>query len=59
MGDDQGKLRLYDVNEFLTNPKQDDFNKLTSTLQEFKRNALDVFDDNHPTSVSATTTELH
>lgn len=56
LGDDQGKLRLYDVNEFLTNPKQDDFNKLSSTLQEFKRNTLDAFDDNHPTSVTSTTT---
>ncbi|CAF1084180.1 unnamed protein product [Adineta ricciae] len=56
LGDDQGKLRLYDVNEFLTNPKQDDFNKLSSTLQEFKRNTLDAFDDNHPTSVPTTTT---
>jgi dynein intermediate chain len=56
LGDDQGKLRLYDVNEFLTNPKPDDFNKLSSTLQDFKRNTLDAFDDNHPTSVSTTTT---
>ncbi len=34
--DDQGKLRLYDIKEFLTIPKQDDFNKLTSILQKFK-----------------------
>jgi len=56
LGDDQGKLRLYDVNEFLTNPKPDDFNKLSGTLQEFKRNTLDAFDDNHPTSITTTTT---
>lgn len=55
LGDDQGKLRLYNVNEFLTNPKQDDFTKLGSTLHEFKRNTLDAFDDNHPTSVTSTT----
>ncbi|CAF0745083.1 unnamed protein product [Rotaria sordida] len=55
LGDDQGKLRLYGVNEFLTSPKQDDFNKLSNTLQEFKRNTLDAFDDNHPTSVTTTT----
>ncbi|CAF0783184.1 unnamed protein product [Adineta steineri] len=58
LGDDQGKLRLYDVNEFLTNPKQDDFNKLSSTLQEFKRNTLDAFDDNHSTNVPTTTTNV-
>ncbi|CAF0777123.1 unnamed protein product [Rotaria sp. Silwood1] len=56
LGDDQGKLRLYGVNEFLTNPKQDDFNKLSNTLQEFKRNTLDAFDDNHPTSVTVAPT---
>ena len=54
LGDDQGKLRLYDVNEFLTNPKQDDFNKLSSTLQDFKRNTLDAFDDSHPLNAPAT-----
>ncbi|CAF4760625.1 unnamed protein product, partial [Rotaria sp. Silwood2] len=56
LGDDQGKLRLYGVNEFLTNPKPDDFNKLRSTLQDFKRNTLDAFDDNHPASVTTTAT---
>ncbi|CAF1274805.1 unnamed protein product [Rotaria magnacalcarata] len=56
LGDDQGKLRLYGVNEFLTNPKQDDFNKLSNTLQDFKRNTLDAFDDNHPTNTAAAAT---
>ncbi|CAF3650784.1 unnamed protein product [Rotaria socialis] len=55
LGDDQGKLRLYGVNEFLTNPKQDDFNKLSNTLQDFKRNTLDAFDDNHPTNAATAT----
>ncbi|CAF1673940.1 unnamed protein product, partial [Didymodactylos carnosus] len=44
LGDDQGKLRIYDVSESLTNPKQDDWTKFTQTLQECKRSALEVHD---------------
>ncbi|CAF0762922.1 unnamed protein product [Didymodactylos carnosus] len=49
LGDDQGKLTVYDVNELLTNPKQDDWTKFGHTLQEFRRSALEAFDDHQTT----------
>ena len=43
LGDDQGKLHMYGVNESLINSDQDDFNQLKYKLQDFKGN---TFNDN-------------
>lgn len=41
VGDDQGKISLFDVNEVYANPRQDDWTKLVKVLQDLKMSASD------------------
>uniref|UniRef100_A0A1B6CBH8 Cytoplasmic dynein intermediate chain n=1 Tax=Clastoptera arizonana TaxID=38151 RepID=A0A1B6CBH8_9HEMI len=60
VGDDLGKLWIYDVGEQLAQPRIDDWNKMVTTLQELKNNQADEEMDklslnSGPGSLSSTT----
>ncbi|CAF0703857.1 unnamed protein product [Brachionus calyciflorus] len=42
VGDDQGKINLFDVNELYANPRADDWTKLVKVLQDLKRSAAEM-----------------
>ncbi|RNA37259.1 cytoplasmic dynein 1 intermediate chain 2-like isoform X9 [Brachionus plicatilis] len=42
VGDDQGKISLFDVNEIYSNPRQDDWGKMVKVLQDLKRSAAEM-----------------
>lgn len=45
IGDEQGKIYVYDVAEHLANPKVDEWSKFATTLQELKLNQTDDFEN--------------
>ncbi|XP_074653456.1 cytoplasmic dynein 1 intermediate chain 1-like isoform X2 [Tubulanus polymorphus] len=45
VGDDTGRIHIYDVAEHIANPKNDEWTKFVHTLQDIKNNATDRDDD--------------
>ncbi|XP_013381208.1 cytoplasmic dynein 1 intermediate chain 2 isoform X2 [Lingula anatina] len=45
VGDDMGKIYIYDIGENIANPKMDEWSRMVHTLQEMKANAADTEDD--------------
>lgn len=45
VGDEAGRIYVYDVADNLANPRMDEWNKLNSVLYELKMNQNDEFDD--------------
>ncbi|XP_025424664.1 cytoplasmic dynein 1 intermediate chain-like isoform X2 [Sipha flava] len=44
VGDEYGKISVFEVGEQMTQPRHDDWSKLSNTLQEFKSNQADEMD---------------
>ena len=42
VGDDQGKISLYDVNESYANPRADDWNRFVRVLQDLKQSSVEM-----------------
>jgi len=42
VGDDQGKITLFDVNESYANPRPDDWSKFVRVLQDLKQSSVDM-----------------
>lgn len=42
VGDDQGKITLYDVNENYANPRSDDWSKFVRVLQDLKQSTVEM-----------------
>lgn len=42
VGDDQGKITLYDVNENYANPRPDDWSKFVRVLQDLKQSSIEM-----------------
>lgn len=45
IGDDSGKIYVYDVAEHLANPRIDEWTKFAATLNELKMNQTDEFEN--------------
>ncbi|XP_064643506.1 cytoplasmic dynein 1 intermediate chain 1-like isoform X3 [Lineus longissimus] len=45
VGDDMGKIHIYDLNEHIASPKVDEWTKFAQTLQEIRNNAADRDED--------------
>ncbi|XP_018905592.1 cytoplasmic dynein 1 intermediate chain isoform X2 [Bemisia tabaci] len=62
VGDAQGKISVFEVNEKLAQPKHDEFSKLRHTLQELKHNKhdedLDKFSSHNTSSGPSSLTSL-
>lgn len=56
VGDDQGKISLFDVNEAYANPRQDDWAKLVKVLQDLKRSAAEMEETNNAPSSNPSNT---
>ena len=56
VGDDQGKISLYDVNESYANARSDDWTRLVRVIQDFKQNQseLDESQNNTATTLNQT-----
>lgn len=53
VGDETGKIWLYDVGEQIAHPRHDEASKLVHTLQEFKNNQTDEEIDKTPATFSS------
>ncbi|KAL6958763.1 Cytoplasmic dynein 1 intermediate chain 2 [Sarracenia purpurea var. burkii] len=53
VGDETGRIWLYDVGEQIAHPRHDEASKLVHTLQEFKNNQTDEEIDKTPTTFSS------
>jgi hypothetical protein len=53
VGDDQGKISLYEVNETYANPRSDDWTKFVRVLQDLKQSSVEMDE-----SVNASNTNL-
>jgi hypothetical protein len=42
VGDDQGKITLYDVNEAYANPRSDDWTRFVRVLQDLKQSSVEM-----------------
>jgi hypothetical protein len=42
VGDDQGKITLYDVNETYANPRPDDWTRFVRVLQDLKQSSVEM-----------------
>ena len=42
VGDDQGKITLYDVNDTYANPRPDDWSKFVRVLQDLKQSSVEM-----------------
>ena len=42
VGDDQGKITLFDVNETYANPRPDDWSKFVRVLQDMKQSSVEM-----------------
>ncbi len=42
VGDDQGKITLFDINESYANPRPDDWSKFVRVLQDLKQSSVDM-----------------
>ncbi|XP_050406391.1 cytoplasmic dynein 1 intermediate chain 2 isoform X15 [Patella vulgata] len=47
VGDDMGKIHIYDVGEHLANPKSGEWSKFVHTIQELKQHAAEREDDSN------------
>ena len=57
VGDDQGKISLYDVNESYANPRADDWNRFVRVLQDLKQSSVEMDETiNNTGSISTNTT---
>ena len=52
IGDDQGKISLYDVNESYANARSDDWTRLVRVLQDFKQSQSEL-DESQNTNTAA------
>ncbi len=50
VGDDQGKISLYDVNESYANARSDDWTRLVRVLQDFKQSQSELDESQNTTS---------
>lgn len=50
VGDDQGKISIYDVNESYANPRPDDWNKFVRVLYDLKQSSSEMDDSVNPTN---------
>ena len=46
IGDDLGKIYVYDVAEHLATPRMDEWTKFSATLNELRLNQIDEFEEN-------------
>lgn len=57
VGDDQGKISLYEVNEAYANARPDDWTRFVRVLQDLKQSSNDMDEPvNNPSAVSTTAT---
>ena len=55
VGDDQGKISLFDVNETFANPRADDWTKFVRVLQDLKQSSVEMNESvNASASISLT-----
>ena len=56
VGDDQGKISLYDLNESYANARADDWTRLVRVLQDFKQSQSEIDESQNNTSTASTNT---
>ena len=53
VGDDQGKISLFDVNEIYANPRSDDWTKFVRVLQDLKQSSVEMDETVNANTVSS------
>lgn len=54
VGDDQGKISLFDINESYANPRADDWTKFVRVLQDLKQSSNEMNESVNPASTNMT-----
>jgi dynein intermediate chain len=58
VGDDQGKITLYDVNEVYANPRPDDWSKFVRVLQDLKQSSVEMDESINTGAISSQNTPI-